>query len=377
MNREIKDLGIHISDGNYSSKYPRSEEFVKEGVPFIRANNLVNGEVTDEDMYFITPEKHAILLKGHLQEGDVLITTRGNIGQVGIVPKRHIDSNINAQLVLLRTNPKELYNRYLLWALQSQSVKKQYQTLQTGTALKQLPVGKLEQVSIKVTDIISQHNIADNLDKIYKIINDRKKELNLLDDLIKARFVEMFGDMVINPNNWDKHSLGELCDVRDGTHDSPQYYGDGYPLVTSKNVTDGKIDITNCNFISEEDYKKINQRSKVDIGDILMPMIGTVGNPVIVDIEPNFAIKNVALIKFKSDSRVLNSFVKILLESDYFDNAVISKIRGGTQKFISLGDIRKLDICLPPLEVQISFEKFIKHVDKSKFSVMKGNASFM
>ena len=367
MNREIKDLGIHISDGNYSSKYPRSEEFVKEGVPFIRANNLVNGEVTDEDMYFITPEKHAILLKGHLQEGDVLITTRGNIGQVGIVPKRHIDSNINAQLVLLRTNPKELYNRYLLWALQSQSVKKQYQTLQTGTALKQLPVGKLEQVSIKVTDIISQHNIADNLDKIYKIINDRKKELNLLDDLIKARFVEMFGDMVINPNNWDKHSLGELCDVRDGTHDSPQYYGDGYPLVTSKNVTDGKIDITNCNFISEEDYKKINQRSKVDIGDILMPMIGTVGNPVIVDIEPNFAIKNVALIKFKSDSRVLNSFVKILLESDYFDNAVISKIRGGTQKFISLGDIRKLDICLPPLEVQISFEKFIKQVDKSKF----------
>jgi len=193
--------------------------------------------------------------------------------------------------------------------------------------------------------------------------------LQTLDDLIKARFVEMFGDMVLNPNGWDKYHLGEVCDVRDGTHDSPQYYSEGYPLVTSKNVTGGKIDITDCNLICEEDYTKIKQRSKVDYGDILMPMIGTVGNPVIVDLEPEFAIKNVALIKFRDDSKVLNTFVKVLLESDYFDNAVISKIRGGTQKFISLGDIRKLEICLPPIEVQECFENFTKQVDKSKFGV--------
>lgn len=249
--------------------------------------------------------------------------------------------------------------------------------LVNGATRQKLTQATMRKMLIPDMTLDNQRIVVDKLNKVLAIKSKREKQLIKLDELIKARFVEMFGDMVINPNNWDKHSLGELCDVRDGTHDSPQYYGDGYPLVTSKNVTDGKIDITNCNFISEEDYKKINQRSKVDIGDILMPMIGTVGNPVIVDIEPNFAIKNVALIKFKSDSRVLNSFVKILLESDYFDNAVISKIRGGTQKFISLGDIRKLDICLPPLEVQISFEKFIKQVDKSKFSVMKGNALFM
>lgn len=243
--------------------------------------------------------------------------------------------------------------------------------LVNGATRQKLTQATMRKMLIPDMTLDNQRIVVDKLNKVLAIKSKREKQLIKLDELIKARFVEMFGDMVINPNNWDKHSLGELCDVRDGTHDSPQYYGDGYPLVTSKNVTDGKIDITNCNFISEEDYKKINQRSKVDIGDILMPMIGTVGNPVIVDIEPNFAIKNVALIKFKSDSRVLNSFVKILLESDYFDNAVISKIRGGTQKFISLGDIRKLDICLPPLEVQISFEKFIKQVDKSKVAVQK------
>ena len=183
----------------------------------------------------------------------------------------------------------------------------------------------------------------------------------------KARFVEMFGDMVLNPNGWDKYKIGEVCDVRDGTHDSPQYYSEGYPIVTSKNVSSGKIDLSDCSLICEDDYQKINQRSKVDYGDILMPMIGTVGNPVIVDLEPEFAIKNVALIKFKENSRVLNTFVKALLESDYFDNAVISKVRGGTQKFISLGDIRKLEISLPPIKVQENFKEFVKQVNKSKF----------
>ena len=145
----------------------------------------------------------------------------------------------------------------------------------------------------------------------------------------------------------------------------------GYPLVTSKNVTGGKIELTDCSLICEADFNKINERSKVDVGDIIMPMIGTVGNPVIVDIEPNFAIKNVALIKFKNNSRVLNIYVRALLRSDYFDDAVLSKVRGGTQKFISLGDIRKLEILVPPMELQQQFSTFVEQTDKSKFVVQK------
>ena len=166
--------------------------------------------------------------------------------------------------------------------------------------------------------------------------------------------------------SYPKIQLGKVCDVRDGTHDSPEYYDVGYPLVTSKNVTGGKIDLSTCNMISESDYKKICERSKVDKGDILMPMIGTVGKPVIVDIEQEFAIKNVALIKFYDDTPVLNIYIKILLESDYFDRAVIDKVRGGTQKFIALGDIRKLEIVLPDLEYQKAFSAFVERVDQQK-----------
>lgn len=229
----------------------------------------------------------------------------------------------------------------------------------------------LKDVKIQYYDTSTQTKIVNILDKINGVIEARQQEIRKLNDLIKARFVELFGDMIFNPNGWEKVLLGEVCDVRDGTHDSPKYFTEGYPLVTSKNVSGGKIDFTDCSLICEDDYNKINQRSKVDKGDILMPMIGTVGNPVIVDIEAEFAIKNVALIKFKENTTVDNIFVKALLESDYFDRSVIGKVRGGTQKFISLSDIRKLEICLPPMEIQEQFTVFVAQTDKSKVAIQK------
>ncbi len=366
----IRDF-CYISDGNYSSKYPRSDEFVSVGIPFIRANNLVNGTVVPDDMYYISPDKHAELRKGHLQEGDVLITTRGNIGQTAIVPEKFHDANINAQIVLLRVDRNIAIPQYLAYALHSESVEDQIRRSTTGTALKQLPVGKLENIKVKIHPYSEQQRIVTVMHQVDELIYARRKQLAKLDQLVKSRFIELFGDTILNPFGWEKDSLGTVCDVRDGTHDSPTYYEIGYPLVTSKNVTGGKIDLTDCSFICEEDFNKINERSKVDIGDIIMPMIGTVGKPVIVDMEPNFAIKNVALIKFKADSRVLNIYIRALLQSDYFDDVVLSKVRGGTQKFISLGDIRKLEILVPPMELQNQFAAFVKQTDKSKFEIQQ------
>ena len=241
-------------------------------------------------------------------------------------------------------------------------------TAGTNKAVMGLTLNKatLLEKEIPLPDINEQHEIATKLDKIDAIIAERQQQLELIDQAVKSRFIELFGDIVLNPFGWEKDYLGVVCDVRDGTHDSPHYHSTGFPLVTSKNVTGGEIDLTDCSLISEADFNKINERSKVNMGDIIMPMIGTVGKPVIVNVEPNFAIKNVSLIKFKDDSRVLNTFVRSLLQSDYFDDAVLSKVRGGTQKFISLGDIRKLAVIVPPMELQEQFAAFVEQTDKSK-----------
>ncbi|MFA6598366.1 MAG: N-6 DNA methylase [Ignavibacteriaceae bacterium] len=159
-------------------------------------------------------------------------------------------------------------------------------------------------------------------------------------------------NIVITQQKYNVVHLSEICDVRDGTHDSPKYQQEGFPLITSKNIKNGVIDFADVNLISKEDLDKINQRSNVDDGDIIMPMIGTIGNPIIVKKDRDFAIKNVALIKFHKDSLVDRSFIKNILASELFQQRFDYFSNGSTQKFISLGFIRNLLIPLPPLEIQ-------------------------
>ena len=153
-------------------------------------------------------------------------------------------------------------------------------------------------------------------------------------------------------------ALNDICDVRDGTHDSPKYVQEGFPLVTSKNVVDGKLDLSTVNYITQEDYDKINERSKVDEGDIIMPMIGTIGNPLLIEDSCEFAIKNVALIKF-SNKKICNKYIWYFLKSGAFKKYVDEKNKGGTQKFLSLGDIRGMKVPILEYSEQISVvEKF-------------------
>lgn len=290
-------------------------------------------------------------------ELSITVAARGTIGFTAIRREPFLPV---VRLITVVPDLSTVSERYLYYALRN------CKPAFSGTSIPQLTVPDIKKNEIELYSLSVQETIADKLDAVGRIIELRQQQLQKLDDLVKARFVEMFGDTVLNPFGWEKALLGTVCDVRDGTHDSPSYYETGYPLVTSKNVSGGKINLTDCSLICESDFKKINERSKVDTGDIIMPMIGTIGKPVIVDIEPNFAIKNVALIKFKDSSRVLNAYVRALLMSDYFEDAVLSKVRGGTQKFISLGDIRKLCVLVPPMEKQEQFVMFVNQVDKSK-----------
>ena len=187
----IGESGLTISDGNYSSKYPRSDEFVERGIPFIRANNMRNGTIFDDDMYYITPEKHSLLLKGHLKANDILVSTRGNIGIIALVPDRHTDSNINAQIVLLRDEVGRFIPHDLLWALQTESAKTQFSRLQTGTALKQLPVGRLEQVVIQEPPLSEQRVFsvfAKQVDKSKVVIQQALDKTQLLFDKLMHQY---------------------------------------------------------------------------------------------------------------------------------------------------------------------------------------------
>jgi len=163
---------------------------------------------------------------------------------------------------------------------------------------------------------------------------------------------ERYREIISGIIDYEMVKLEDICDVRDGTHESPKYVNNGYPLITSKNLKNGYIDFTDVNLISRKDLDAINIRSKVEQGDILMPMIGTIGNPIIADTSREYAVKNVAIIKFKSESKVINVFIKAVLSSPQMQKHFQNSAKGATQKFLPLNFIRSLLIPLPPLEVQ-------------------------
>jgi type I restriction enzyme, S subunit len=164
-------------------------------------------------------------------------------------------------------------------------------------------------------------------------------------------------------SNWLWVHCQDVIDVRDGTHDTPKYVQKGVPLVTSKNLTKKGIDFKNTYYISYEDHELIKKRSKVDKGDILFSMIGTIGNPVIVRSNEEFSIKNVALFKF-SNSNVCLEYFYYLLESQIITKQLDSGSRGGLQKFVSLDTLRSLKIPLPPLPEQRRIAAILEQADK-------------
>ena len=170
--------------------------------------------------------------------------------------------------------------------------------------------------------------------------------------------------------NWVTKKLGEVYDVRDGTHDSPKYVKEGYALITSKNLKNDDLNYANVNYITEQVSININKRSKVDIGDVLFAMIGTIGNPIVIKNQPDFAIKNVAL--FKVPKNQDSYFLKYYLDSGLVIEQMTKDAKGATQKFVGLGYLRSFEIPLPPLPEQ---QRIVAILDEAFAAIAKALAN--
>ena len=308
----------------------------------------------------IPPKGEKLLMK----KGDVLFgKRRAYQKKVAIAP---FDGIFSAHGMVLRPNEAVIDKDFFPLFISSDYFLDAAIAISVGSLSPTINWKDLAKLEFEIPSLEEQKKRAQVLWSMNRTMEEYKVLLEKTDDLVKSQFIETFGNGVDNPNEWEEGLLGEVCDVRDGTHDTPKYYDEGFPLVTSKNVTDGYINFTDCNLISENDYKKISERSGVSVGDILMPMIGTVGKPVIVEDDREFAIKNVLLIKFREGTKVINKYILALLQSSYFDDMVLSNLKGGNQKFVSLKDMRGLHVLVPPIELQEKFDDFMRQSDKSK-----------
>ena len=332
--------------------------YEKEGIPFYQGNADFGDIYPKIKCYCTKPIKIA-------NKEEILLSVRAPVGKINIANTRCC---IGRGLCSIKVKENKCEMKFLYYLLKSKE--KNLNERANGSTFKAINKNQISEIDFYLPNIEIQKKIVLILDKLVEILRDKKEILLQLEELSKSIFEEELGDLRTNEKNWKFITLQNICDVRDGTHDSPKYVAEGYPLITSKNILEDKIDFFNVNYISKLDLEKINKRSKVDRGDILMPMIGTIGNPLIVDIEKEFAIKNVALLKFdklKQD----NIFIKEILSSNYFLSIIKEKNRGGTQKFLSLNDIRNISIPIVPEEIKAKIIFTSNLVQKSKIEKQK------
>lgn len=203
-------------------------------------------------------------------------------------------------------------------------------------------------LQIPIPPLPEQLRIVEILDQVFVQIEEARgnteKNLENAKGVFEAYLENIFANQW---EDWEEKKLWDIYDVRDGTHDSPKYQKEWYALITSKNLKKGELDYRSIKYISEKDYQKINDRSRVHKWDILFAMIGTIWNPVVVEIDPNFAIKNVALFKIPESQN--NYFLKYFLDSKFVIDKMIVEAKGTTQQFVGLGYLRNFKVWLPPL----------------------------
>ena len=284
---------------------------------------------------------------------------------------------VNNHAHVIRPFKDKLDQKFLVYYLNSIDLKPWV----TGLTVPKLNQEKLKSIPIPLLAIEEQKNIVTKLDEAFieidKMISLKKKSILNLDNFFLNRLNSFFLD---NSNNWENTTLGTYYDVRDGTHDSPKYVPQGIPLVTSKNLKNGKINLTKIKYIKNEDYLLIKKRSGVSIGDVLMAMIGTIGNPVIIKNDNKFAIKNVALFKVKENQS--SDFLKYYLDSNFVINKMMNDAKGTTQQFVGLGYLRSFPIKIPSFKQQqqislkiISLENNFDALKKEYNSILKNYIS--
>lgn len=242
-----------------------------------------------------------------------------------------------------------------------------------GGVIKYIKLGNLTDAKINIPTIEEQKSVVSVLDKVNAIIDNRKQQLKKLDELVKARFVELFGDLEINPKGYEKRKLGLLVKkISDGVHAKPEYTETGRPFLSVVNINKGVINFDGCKFVSEEAYQKMIKSTHPERGDVLYTKVGaTYGIPAYVDTDTEFCLYvSVCLIKPKHDE-IDSRFLALSMSMPYIKRQADSRIKGIGVPDLHLNQISEFDILCPPRKEQEEFVSFVEQTDKSKLEVQK------
>ena len=264
----------------------------------------------------------------------------------------------------LCANSEKLNPKYLYYFCE----KFDFEKLNTTVTIPSLTKSNLLNVEIPLPNLEKQKQIVELLDKVTSLIFLRKQQLSKLDELVKARFVEMFGDI----SNSRKVPMQDVCKIiTDGTHQPPKFVLSGIPFLFVSNIVTNEIHYDAEKFISEETYNELIKRTPIEVGDVLLSTVGSYGHPAVVKENKPFCFqRHIAYLK-PNNSVVNSEYLRCAILSTDLQRQIDESVKGIAQKTLNLSEIRKLRLPLPSLSLQNQFAAFVERIDRQKQTVQQ------
>lgn len=296
--------------------------------------------------------------------------SRINVGSVDW--QKYEDRVIVSPLYVVFGVSDRLDRQYLLHYLKSDMMLSFIKEYATGSVRDNLKLADLGEFPINLRPVEEQRQIAATLDKIDDLIAKRRQQLDKLDELVKSRFIEMFGDPVKNPHGFRKVALSELAEIKIGPFGSllhkEDYIEGGHPLLNPSHIVDGKVAPDSKLTISDKKYDEL-EAYHLHIGDVVMGRRGEMGRCAVVPSEGFLCGTGSLLIRTKGE--VTADYIQKIISFPSFRKTIEDMAVGQTMLNLNVPIVSKFQIIKPPIEVQKNYYKFVAQTDKSKLAIQK------
>ena len=365
MRKEVKLGDICNILNGYAFK---SKEYVEDGIRIIRITNVQRGNIEDNDPKYYDISKIEELKNYMLKENDLLISLTGNVGRVGILPKKLLPAGLNQRVGCLRIKDKKIVSiEYLYQYFNSYNFERDCINNSKGIAQKNLSTEWLKNYKVSIPNLNEQNRIVNELKKIQRLKKLKEQQLKELNQLIKSQFVEMFGD--IKNSKFEINSIKKLVDINMMKTKKKHKKRDIIKYVDISSIDNLKNEI-----ISYKEYEVGLEPSRaqqcLEKGDILISTV-----------RPN--LKNIAVNNYEEDNIVGSSGFCVLrvnkcmkeylfevVKTEKFTNDMILLATGANYPAIRDKDILDYKIAVPPITLQNQFSEIVKQIDKQKFESM-------
>ena len=355
--------------GATPSRFQGTKKYVSTGA-------VATTEIDESEVVEVTYEDRPSRANLSAEAGDILFAKMQGTRKTLLLDTETEENIYSTGFYAVRANPEVITTECLYYLVDSELFLTQKDKHCSGATQKAITNGGLAKIEIRVPPLSEQGVMAEKLRYLTQLIADKRKQLELYDQVIKSRFIEMFGTISSNEQNFEILTIESLCSlIKDGTHQTPTYTEDtlnGFKFLSSKDVMTEKIDWSNIKYIPSALHEKLYAVVKPIRNDILMSKNGVnYGVAAVNDTDEVFDIYvSLALLRPKTD--IINPvYFRCAINNPDTKRQFDGSIKGIGVPNLHLGEIKKTQILVPPMDKQIEYVSFVEHIDKSKFYIIQ------